>query len=281
MVCADTDISFCESGSDTEESSSKCSGNVKVLLATFSLFMTITVAQLFGAFLSNSLALLADAVSMGVDSLTYLFNICAECRPSEHNSREQDRLISSGFSLIVLFGVTMTFVVQAVQRLLNPVVTDGEVIDAHIVFGFALVGLLFDAISFGLYISNRRKAQQDPASAKTLNMDSAMLHVLSDSLRSITTLVESLLIWLGHLNAGETDTWSSLIVSTAIILGSIRTFVKWCFSLCKHCRNKRARQGFRLVSDIELPLPELSVVPPELSVSPGSSGSDSEMLTTE
>ena len=73
-----------------------------------------------------------------------------------------------------------------------------------------------------------------------------MLHVFSDSLRSLTTLVESLLIWLGHVNAGEADTWSSLVVSLAIVGGSLGTFVGWFRSVTAYYKTGQA--GYRRVN---------------------------------
>eukprot|EP00301_Raphidiophrys_heterophryoidea_P010719 c1596_g1_i1.p1 GENE.c1596_g1_i1~~c1596_g1_i1.p1 ORF type:complete len:124 (-),score=32.51 c1596_g1_i1:407-730(-) len=55
-----------------------CSKNVRALIAPLVLFSLITVAQTAGAMIAHSLALLADCMSMFLDSLTYAGNLFAE-----------------------------------------------------------------------------------------------------------------------------------------------------------------------------------------------------------
>ena len=91
-----------------------------------------------------------------------------------------------------------------------------------------------------------------------------MLHVLGDTLRSTTTLVESILIWKGHINPGsallcriiphnihlllppvtspmiiitligEVDAWSSFIVEFLVILSAIDAVRDWTRSVYKY-----------------------------------------------
>ena len=69
----------------------RLSGNTKALLMMFVLFTSITAAQWVGGITAHSLALQADCASMGVDALSYVGNILAECqtdrRPSTLTAR--------------------------------------------------------------------------------------------------------------------------------------------------------------------------------------------------
>lgn len=227
----------------------RCTNNITTLLTAFSLFMGVCIAQSVGAVYANSLALLGDAASMGVDSLSFLGNLYAECGNHDARRQERDRLISSAASVLVLLTVTMVVVVDAINRLMHPVETDARDVNPEIVLGFALLGLSFDIISGVVYCRNKRTSMEDDDAAD-INMTSAMLHVASDSLRSVVTLLESLLIMLGHANPGQTDTWSALIVSGIIITGCIATLFSWRKSYHAYT----IRHGFELLSTTEIEL---------------------------
>ena len=78
----------------------RLSGNTKSLLMMFVLFTLITAAQWVGGVMAHSLALQADCASMGVDALSYVGNMLAECqtdrRPSTWNSWAQCVICGSG-----------------------------------------------------------------------------------------------------------------------------------------------------------------------------------------
>lgn len=230
---------------------SKWNSNITTLVTAFVLFMGIAIVQSVGAVYANSLALLGDATSMGVDAFSFLGNLYAECNQGSKNG-ERDRLISSACSVLILMAVTVFFIVDAIKRLLHPVTTMDEAVNPQAVMGFAVMGLIFDIISGVMYCRGRRKNrerihEENPGAAQ-LNMHSAMLHIASDSIRSITTLIESLLIILGHLNPGETDTVSSLVVSGLILAGCIGT----CFEWFSSARSYWQRKGFEPISMVEL-----------------------------
>lgn len=203
----------------------------RTLVLTFFLFTSITIAQIIGALAANSLTLLGDAASMAVDSFSYLVNIYTEFRVDKTHS-ERNRLLSSGISLAFLFIVTMVLCVQALMR----VVSKDNLIyaDAGLIFTFGVFGLLFDIISLVYYYKTR--------SAKSmsiqLNMKSAMLHVVSDMLRSITTICCALIIWSSELNSGKVDAWSSFIVSLLIFVTSVPTTHKWLRSALAYHRGE-------------------------------------------
>ena len=103
-------------------------------------------------------------------------------------------------------------------------------VDAYIVFAFALFGLLFD---LGSLLAFRKWGQSFSVlvggeDAEALNMSSALMHVLSDCLRSTTTLVESLLIFADtDIPSYVLDGWATLLVTASILFGAVRSVYKW------------------------------------------------------
>ena len=225
---------------DTLERSGCCSSvnsNLRTLLITFTLFTTITSAQVAGAILANSMALGMDCVSMGIDSLTYVGNIYAECRPHS-GTKKRDRLIASFVSVSVLIVITGTVIKEALDIILDGGDGEDDDVNAWIVFGFALAGLLFDMVSLLSYFCSKEDPDMDDAARadSKLNMASALLHVGSDSLRSMTTLVEAILLWTTNYNGTFIDAWASLIVSGLILLGALGTFVAWVKEVVNYCK---------------------------------------------
>eukprot|EP01052_Picozoa_sp_SAG31_P025201 SAG31_NODE_2196_length_6219_cov_1.796569_2_plen_417_part_00 len=169
--------------SSPQESASlgQLSGNAKILLVTITAFGSITVAQLIGALVANSLALLGDVASMGVDTATYVGNLFAECSmDTSAAEQERNQLVASFVSLLVLVGVSLTVVVDAVGRIeatmlledanlnmtavaagdfsdMDPEVAaaeqaaETEAVDPVIVCGFAVAGLVLDCSVFAAF----------------------------------------------------------------------------------------------------------------------------------
>jgi Co/Zn/Cd efflux system component len=90
------------------------SKNARTFFLSFFMFSTITAAQVSGALIANSNALLEDCASMGLDAIGYLINLYAECK-QEPSSRKRQRnnLIASGISHCFLVGITIYFLYDA------------------------------------------------------------------------------------------------------------------------------------------------------------------------
>eukprot|EP00467_Chlorarachnion_reptans_P015835 CAMPEP_0114509232 /NCGR_PEP_ID=MMETSP0109-20121206/13086_1 /TAXON_ID=29199 /ORGANISM="Chlorarachnion reptans, Strain CCCM449" /LENGTH=377 /DNA_ID=CAMNT_0001688343 /DNA_START=212 /DNA_END=1345 /DNA_ORIENTATION=- len=264
----------------------RCSGNIKTLCTVIILFSTISIAQLLGSFIANSLALLGDSISMGIDTLTFMGNLYGECSVSRH--RVTIQLVASGISLLALFLATISVIIEAVDRLMY---SDKYIVDPYIVLGFSFVGLCFDVICFVAYykwgsdpfdpstmipksspksIANKNgpaetesggtsrqdaNTEMEPvvsfganhadleaalvdSQIARINMCSALMHVGSDALRSITTLIEGLLILYTDLDSENTDAVASLIVSTIIVFGAVGALIQWGHQCAKHYRGE-------------------------------------------
>jgi len=186
-----------------------------------SLFAVNTAVQFVAAIIANSLALLGDSGSMGVDTLSYAANLYAECVESEKQRRNQ--LIASLLSIVVLLSVTGFVIYSSIVILLCDDLGDDD-INPYIVFAFALGGLLFDFV--GLCALWRGKKEQSTA-ASDLNLHSVGMHVISDLMRSTTTLVESILIWFFNFEGTGTDAVAALIVSALILIPCAQMIRQW------------------------------------------------------
>lgn len=190
-----------------------CTGNVKVLALTAALFSVITVGQVIAALAANSLAMLQDSVSMGVDALTYLGNIVVETQ----RGKRTEVLLELGFGVVsisVLVCFTLLFMQDAWTRLSEMAADQGEEeTNPYIVLAFAIWGLVFDAAAMCAFVWNHRKS----SAGAQLNMCTAFLHVGADFLRSSTTFVASILMLCFDYHTGATDAWASLIVGTSIL----------------------------------------------------------------
>eukprot|EP00993_Chasmostoma_nieuportense_P003028 NODE_3776_length_902_cov_34.064516_g3623_i0.p1 GENE.NODE_3776_length_902_cov_34.064516_g3623_i0~~NODE_3776_length_902_cov_34.064516_g3623_i0.p1 ORF type:complete len:264 (+),score=51.14 NODE_3776_length_902_cov_34.064516_g3623_i0:58-849(+) len=215
-----------------------CTANIKSLSLTMALFSIITAAQFVGALAANSSALLADCVSMAIDSLSYLANIAGELN---HKSKYHglQKLISSLVSLLVLSAVTIYVSVDPIKLLLGE--EAGEEVNPYIVFAFAVWGLTFDLLSFlGFYCFRSH--------GKQVNILSALLHVGADTLRSTTTFVESILIWIFKFEGDIVDAYACLIVSGLILCGAASGLYAWW---------KEAREYRKLKPERESLIPAL------------------------
>jgi Co/Zn/Cd efflux system component len=121
------------------------------------LFGLITAVQFVAALAANSMALLADCVCMAVDTLSYVGNIVAECAgevdPADAVAvlrQGRQRVGAAGASLGLLLGFTIYFMAEALVTIVGGE-GDGEDVDPYIVLGFALAGLLFDAVSLAAF----------------------------------------------------------------------------------------------------------------------------------
>jgi len=223
------------------------------LLVTTVLFGLITVAQLLGAIISRSIALFGDSVSMLVDVITYLSNLYAELSAASAYDKKRNQLIASGFSLAVLMILSFAVIYSSVDRLVKDIEGNKEVVDPDIVLVFAIIGIVFDIASCSAFwklsrgtVTGKKEPQDSclPAevssadSGSQINMISALLHVLSDSIRSLTTLLEAILIKYFGTNGEITDACAGIIMFSLILVGGIGAVRKW-WETYQNFRNPR------------------------------------------
>ncbi len=170
------------------------------------------VVEAVGGWLSNSLALLADAAHMLADvgalALALFASWIAQRPATARKTYGYLRLeilaaLLNGTALFVLTG----FIVwDATQRLAAP-----RAVEPRILFGVALAGLLVNLYAVRQLHAGHRHS---------LNIHGAYLHVLGDLLGSVGALTAGLVIWL----TGWTpiDSLISLGIALLILIGAWR-----------------------------------------------------------
>ena len=225
-------------------------GNTKSLLTMFVLFSAITTTQYVAAVIAHSVALKADCGSMAVDSVSYLFNIVAECH-TDRRGRARLALVMSGASLALLAYFTASFALEAARNVgligSSAAAEEEATVDPYIVITFAALGILFDVLSLLSYKvwhldeaaaqqQQQKERRSSSSSSSSINMLSALLHVLSDLARSLTTFVEGvILLRAPGLDSAAIDGWSALVVCTLISFGLLGGLARWVGEAWTHC----------------------------------------------
>jgi cobalt-zinc-cadmium efflux system protein len=181
------------------------------LRLVLALTVTIVVVEAVGAWVSGSLALLADAGHLVTDaaalavalSASYVATLPATARRTFGLHRAE--ILAALVNALVLLGVCGYLAVVGVRRLFEPVH-----VDTGPMLGFALVGMVANAVALGL-LSRRREA--------SLNMRGAYLEVLGDLLGSALVVVAALVI----MTTGFTraDPLASLVIAVLILPRSV------------------------------------------------------------
>lgn len=210
------------SPSQTGQTPAACaSSNSTSLSLNFVLFATIAIAQFIYADIAHSNALRADALSMAADALSFLGNLAAELAPVRSKNKLIIVVTFSGASLFLLVGFTMFFAANAASSLAAGDDNSSQGVNGSVVLVFALVGIVFDIASLLVFFRTGQMAHADGDQVSLvrglditsaahshdsiqkqknvypcrsifgieLNMRSALLHIVADTLRSVTTLV--------------------------------------------------------------------------------------------
>ncbi len=177
------------------------------LLFAFALTTLMMIAEVFGGLWSGSLALLADAGHMMVDSLALLLAFVgawmatkpADARRSYGYGRMEVLIgFVNALSQFVLVG---WIIYEAITRLMHP----GEILSG-VMFVVAIFGLLINVVVLRMLHGH---AHDD------VNLAGASLHVLGDLLGSVAAVLAALAIrWKGWVWA---DPLLSLLVSLLIL----------------------------------------------------------------
>lgn len=159
----------------------------KNLLAAVVLNFTITIAEIIGGILSNSLALLSDAIhNLGDGFAVLLAYIAHRVSKRESNQRKtfgykRIEILAAFVNSIVLAAICIFLIWEAIERFQNPAPIKGL-----IMFSVASVGLLANLIAVVLLQSD---------SKKNINIRAAYLHLIGDTLSSIVVIIGGILIW--------------------------------------------------------------------------------------
>ena len=172
----------------------------------------ILIAEGVGGWLSNSLALLADAGHVLTDAGALGLSLFVAWLAKQPGSSAKTygylrwEILAALINGATLLGISAWIVYEAITRFRHP----QEVIGG-LMFVIALVGLVVNAITVALLHGVR---------AGSLNVRGAYLHVLGDLLASVGTVIAAIIIRLtGWLHA---DPLASLVTTVLIVFGAWR-----------------------------------------------------------
>ncbi len=180
------------------------------LLASIAINVTILTAQLIGGVLAGSIALIADALHNLTDvaalCLSYgAFRISKRpASPRYTFAFQRAEVLAAVLNAVSLIAVSVFVSVEAFQRLSSP-----EPVAGGLVMAFAAFGMVANAIAAWLLRGH----------GSNLNIRSAVLHLVSDSVASFGVLIAgALMYWFGWF---VVDPIVSLILAAWMIKESV------------------------------------------------------------
>ena len=184
--------------------------STRALRAALALTLAVLVAELVGGFISNSLALLADAGHVLTDAGALALSLFVAwfsrqpANPKKTYGYLRWEILAALINGATLLGISVWIVIEAVARFRNP-----EPIGGPLMLAVATLGLLAN-VGAALMLH--------PVGKSSLNVRGAYLHVLGDLLASVGTIVAALVVALtGWLHA---DPLASLVTTALIVRGA-------------------------------------------------------------
>ncbi|HEY9228418.1 MAG TPA: cation diffusion facilitator family transporter [Gemmatimonadaceae bacterium] len=181
---------------------------------TWALVLTafILIAEGVGGWISNSLALLADAGHVLTDAGALGLSLFVAWLAKQPGSTAKTygylrwEILAALINGATLLGISVWIVVEAIMRFRHP-----EPVLGGTMFIIAVAGLIVNGITVALLHGVREGS---------LNIRGAYLHVLGDLLASVGTVIAALIIrFTGWLNA---DPIASLLTTVLIVFGAWR-----------------------------------------------------------
>jgi len=188
------------------------SGRGRIAIA-LGITVAVLAAELVGAWLTGSLALLTDAAHMVTDAIGLSIALGASIAIS--SSRPNDRrtwglrrieVLAALAQALLLIGVAVFVVVEAVLRIgASPDIPAGELL------AFAIVGLVGNAVAIAVLAKGR---------THSLNLRAAFLEVIGDALGSVAVIVAAVVIWTTGF--APADSIAAILIGAFIVPRAIR-----------------------------------------------------------
>ncbi|MCP2049302.1 UNVERIFIED_ORG: cobalt-zinc-cadmium efflux system protein [Paenarthrobacter nicotinovorans] len=177
------------------------------LITVFAITFTVMIAEIIGAVLTGSLALLADAGHMFTDSAGLLIALVAASLAMKPATMKRTwgykraEIIAAAGQAALLLAVGGFVIVEGIRRLFEPPEIGGSTM-----LWFGIIGLAGNAVGLVILASGRNH---------NFNMKAAFLEVLNDALGSVAVIIAAIVIAVtGWLQA---DALVSLLIGVLII----------------------------------------------------------------
>ncbi len=160
--------------------------NDKNLLAATGLNLVIAIAELAGGIVSNSLALLSDALHNLSDTFaTFIAYLAARTSKKGANTKKtfgykRVEILAAMLNAVILIVICIYLFKEAYERIQDP-----EPINTMIVIVIAMIGLLANVLAVSIL---RKDAK------KNINVRAAYVHLIGDSLSSVAVILAAVAI---------------------------------------------------------------------------------------
>jgi cobalt-zinc-cadmium efflux system protein len=164
------------------------------LILSLGLNLLITIMQLVGGILANSLGLLSDAahnlsdvVALGLS----LWAVRLGRRPATATrtfAYKRAEILVALFNSTVLVAISVYIIIEAVRRILHPTPVEGL-----LVMAFAGAGLIINGVSALLLRSH----------LESLNLRAAFLHLVGDAMTSLAVIVAGAIVYVWRWNYAD------------------------------------------------------------------------------
>ncbi|TVT27098.1 cation transporter [Salinicoccus cyprini] len=188
--------------------------NKKTLMISFFIITGYMIIEAIGGFLTNSLALLADAghmlsdsISLGVGLLAFILGEKAADYSKTYGYKRFE-ILAAVFNGVTLVLIAIYIFYEAYQRFTDPpeVASTGMLI-------IATIGLLVNILVAWLLM-------RGGDTKENLNIRAAFLHVIGDLLGSVGAIIAALMIIF--FNWGWADPMASVIVAMLVLISGWR-----------------------------------------------------------
>jgi len=172
--------------------------------------LTITIAEVVGGILSNSLALLSDALHNLSDTTSLGISLVARKISKKSPDLQKTfgykraEIIAAFINLVTLVIIAFFLVKEGIERFFNP-----QPVDGGIMLWVALIGLLGNVITAFLLYRD---------SISNINIKSAYVHILWDAVSSVAVIAGGVIVWLYGFTI--VDTIITLFISGYILYHS-------------------------------------------------------------
>lgn len=186
--------------------------NLTRLAIAFGITATILVAEIIGAVLTGSLALIVDAGHMTTDAGGLLIALLASSlalRPATSKRTwgfARAEVLAATLQAAILLGVGLFVLVEGIRRLFEP-----PEIPATGLLVFGIIGLVGNVVSITVLFSGR---------AANFNLRSAFLEVVNDALGSVGVIAAAIVIALTGWQGA--DAIAAILIGTLILPRAIK-----------------------------------------------------------
>jgi cobalt-zinc-cadmium efflux system protein len=191
----------------------------KVLKWALSITAITMLLEFFYGFLSNSLALVSDAIHMFTHSFALIISLLAIIIASKKAPLSKTfgyyraEVLAAFINGITIVLSIVWIVYEAIMRFLNP-----QVIDIKTAMIVAIVGLVVNIVT-GIILMQGDK--------ENINLKSAFVHMLSDALSSVAIIIGYIIIYFTQ--------WYFIDVILALIVALV--IGKWAVDILKNSTN--------------------------------------------